>query len=52
MIGLDNILDMMTSLQKTQDCYRFKPHPLLRQYVDAGWTGRKSGRGFYSYQKK
>jgi 3-hydroxybutyryl-CoA dehydrogenase len=29
---------------------KFRPCPLLRQYVDAGWLGRKSGRGFFVYE--
>jgi 3-hydroxybutyryl-CoA dehydrogenase len=28
---------------------KFSPNPLLRKYVEAGWLGRKSGRGFYVY---
>jgi 3-hydroxyacyl-CoA dehydrogenase len=31
---------------------KYRPCPLLKRYVDAGWLGRKSGRGFYEYTRK
>lgn len=30
---------------------KYRPHPLLRKYVRAGWLGRKTGRGFHSYDQ-
>ena len=49
LIGLDTVLSIMEVLhQGLGDKYR--PCPLLRKYVKAGWLGRKSGRGFYNYQ--
>jgi len=48
LIGLDTILSIMEILHEgLGDKYR--PCPLLRKYVKAGWLGRKSGRGFYQY---
>ena len=51
MIGLDTI---MQSLQVLQDSFgedKYRPCPLLRQMVDAGYLGRKSGKGFFEYGK-
>ncbi len=49
LIGLDTVLSIMEVLhQGLGDKYR--PCPLLRKYVKAGWLGRKSGRGFYNYE--
>jgi len=50
LIGLDTCLAIMEVLHKGLGDSKYRPSPLLRQYVDAGWMGRKSGRGFYSYQ--
>lgn len=48
LIGLDTVLSIMEVLHEgLGDKYR--PCPLLRKYVKAGWLGRKSGRGFYNY---
>ncbi len=48
-IGLDTCLAIMNVLHEGFKDPRFRPCPLLQQYVDAGWTGRKSGRGFFTY---
>jgi 3-hydroxybutyryl-CoA dehydrogenase len=48
-IGLDTCLAIMEVLHKGTGDTKYRPCPLLRQYVEAGWLGRKSGRGFYTY---
>lgn len=48
-IGLDTCLAIMKVLHKGLGEDKYRPAPLLVSYVDAGWLGRKSGRGFYSY---
>lgn len=48
-IGLDTCLSIMMVLHNGFQDPRFRPCPLLRQYVDAGYLGRKSGRGFFEY---
>lgn len=50
MIGLDVVLAVMQGLQEDLGEERYQPAPLLRQYVRAGWLGKKSGRGFYEYE--
>jgi 3-hydroxybutyryl-CoA dehydrogenase len=48
-IGLDTVLYIAEVLHKGLGDDKYRPSPLLRQYVDAGWYGKKSGRGFYKY---
>jgi len=49
-IGLDTILAIMNVLYDGLSDSKYRPCPLLVKYVEAGWTGRKSGRGFYDYR--
>ncbi len=49
LIGLDTCLSIMEVLHHGIGDDKYRPCPLLRKYVDAGWLGRKSGRGFYRY---
>jgi 3-hydroxybutyryl-CoA dehydrogenase len=49
LIGLDTCLYIAEVLYKGLGDSKYRPCPLLRQYVDAGWYGKKSGRGFYKY---
>jgi 3-hydroxybutyryl-CoA dehydrogenase len=48
-IGLDVCLAILNVLHTELGDSKYRPCPLLRKYVDAGWLGRKSGRGFYEY---
>ena len=49
LIGLDTCLAIMEVLHKGFGDSKYRPCPLLRKYVEAGWLGRKVGRGFYTY---
>ncbi|GAA6150708.1 3-hydroxyacyl-CoA dehydrogenase family protein [Pseudoteredinibacter isoporae] len=48
-VGLDTCLAIMEVLHKELGEDKYRPAPLLRKYVAAGWLGKKSGRGFYEY---
>ncbi len=50
-IGLDTCLAIMNVLHDGMSDSKYRPCPLLVKYVEAGWLGRKSGRGFYNYAK-
>jgi 3-hydroxybutyryl-CoA dehydrogenase len=49
LIGLDTCLAVLETLYSGFCDSKYRPCPLLRKYVEAGWLGRKSGRGFYEY---
>ncbi|MGO4106176.1 3-hydroxyacyl-CoA dehydrogenase family protein [Paenibacillus sp. YAF4_2] len=49
-IGLDTCLSIMETLHDGFGDTKYRPCPLLRNYVSAGWLGKKTGRGFYNYE--
>jgi 3-hydroxybutyryl-CoA dehydrogenase len=49
LIGLDTCLAIMETIYNGFNDSKYRPCPLLRKYVEAGWLGRKSGKGFYEY---
>jgi 3-hydroxybutyryl-CoA dehydrogenase len=51
LIGLDTCLAIMETLFHGFGDSKYRPCPLLRRYVEAGWLGRKTGRGFYNYRE-
>ncbi len=48
-VGLDTLLHILEVLHRELGEDKYRPTPLLRKYVAAGWLGKKSGRGFYNY---
>ena len=51
LIGLDTCLEILNVLQQGLGDPKYRPCPLLRKHVEAGYLGKKTGRGFYSYEK-
>ncbi len=50
-IGLDTVLAIIELLHRDLGDSKFRPCPLLRKYVESGWLGKKTGKGFYDYGK-
>lgn len=51
LIGLDTCLEILKVLQEELGDPKYRPSPLLRKYVEAGYLGKKTGRGFYTYDR-
>ncbi|ABI68789.1 3-hydroxybutyryl-CoA dehydrogenase [Syntrophomonas wolfei] len=51
LIGLDTILSILNVMYDGYGDPKYRPSPLLKQYVQAGWLGRKTGKGIYDYRK-
>lgn len=51
-IGLDTVLSILNVLHEGLGDPKYRPSPLLVKYVEAGWYGRKTGRGFFTYEAK
>ncbi len=49
LIGLDTVLYILQVLQEGYGDPKYRPSPLLKSYVQAGWLGKKSGKGIYDY---
>jgi 3-hydroxybutyryl-CoA dehydrogenase len=50
LLGLDTVLAIAQVLHEGLGEAKYRPSPLLVKYVQAGWLGRKTGRGFYRYE--
>ncbi len=50
LIGLDTLLQVLETMHRQFGDSKYRPCPLLRKHVEAGWHGRKTGRGFYTYR--